>query len=360
MRLLFEDFEEVIVSFSTGKDSTVILELARIVAQEKGRRLKVLFLDQEAEWTFTVDYMRKVAADPGLECIWVQHPFKLFNVTSQDQHYLHCWEPGADWMRDKEPGHFKLGFDFDSFHSFFALFSEHYFSGKKVAWLSGMRTEESPGRFMGATTAATYKWITWAKRLAKGREHYTFHPIYDWAFTDVWKAIFDNGWQYNRLYDRLYQLGLPIRQMRVSNLTNDTALDDLTIMQEIDPKAYEGLIGRLKGIRTAGRMSDEGGYFLKKLPFMFGTWEEYALHLADKLLADDETKAKYLAKFEKFKQRLIKNECWEGNEIRFWKQCAKTVVMEDHYFTKMASFESSLNLNIRRKDYNFFNRDELI
>lgn len=51
IRYLFDEFPNVIVGFSGGKDSTVVLELALIVAREKNRLpLDVLFIDQEAEW----------------------------------------------------------------------------------------------------------------------------------------------------------------------------------------------------------------------------------------------------------------------------------------------------------------------
>ena len=52
---VFNEFDEVVVSFSGGKDSTVILEMALIVAKEHGRLpLTVMWLDQEAEWEAVV------------------------------------------------------------------------------------------------------------------------------------------------------------------------------------------------------------------------------------------------------------------------------------------------------------------
>jgi predicted phosphoadenosine phosphosulfate sulfurtransferase len=47
---IFDEFENVSVNFSGGKDSTVTLNLALTVAEKKGRLpLKVMFIDQEAE-----------------------------------------------------------------------------------------------------------------------------------------------------------------------------------------------------------------------------------------------------------------------------------------------------------------------
>ena len=43
IRWIYDEFPEVVVSFSGGKDSTVLMELTKIVAREKGRLpLKVM------------------------------------------------------------------------------------------------------------------------------------------------------------------------------------------------------------------------------------------------------------------------------------------------------------------------------
>ena len=46
---LFREFDEVVVSFSGGKDSTVTLEMALLVAEKEGKLpLTVMMLDQVA------------------------------------------------------------------------------------------------------------------------------------------------------------------------------------------------------------------------------------------------------------------------------------------------------------------------
>jgi len=54
IRYLFQEFPNVVVGFSGGKDSTVTLQLALIVAEEQGKLpVKVCFVDQEAEYQMT-------------------------------------------------------------------------------------------------------------------------------------------------------------------------------------------------------------------------------------------------------------------------------------------------------------------
>lgn len=51
IRFVYDNCDDVIVSMSGGKDSTVLFNLTMQVARERNRLpLKVFWLDQEAEW----------------------------------------------------------------------------------------------------------------------------------------------------------------------------------------------------------------------------------------------------------------------------------------------------------------------
>lgn len=104
MNWIFDEFENVVVSFSGGKDSTVIFNLAMKVAKERGRLpLPVLFIDQEAEWNETIEQVRKVMYNPDVRPIWLQMPIKIENGTSFSARYLKCWdeEKPDGWLREK-------------------------------------------------------------------------------------------------------------------------------------------------------------------------------------------------------------------------------------------------------------------
>src|SRR5690554_6917043 len=82
IRYLFDEFENVIVNISGGKDSTVTLNLALQVAEEKNRLpLQVFFIDQEAEWQTVIDHVREVFSDTRIKPYWLQCPIKIFNAT---------------------------------------------------------------------------------------------------------------------------------------------------------------------------------------------------------------------------------------------------------------------------------------
>ena len=93
IEFLFDEFKNVIICTSGGKDSTVTMNLALQVAEKKGRLpVKLMFLDQEAEWGMVVEHMREIMADPRVEPMWLQVPIKLFNATSMEEPWLMCWQ----------------------------------------------------------------------------------------------------------------------------------------------------------------------------------------------------------------------------------------------------------------------------
>ena len=68
IRWLYDEFPNIVVNMSGGKDSTVIFNLTHQVATEKNRLpVRVLFIDQEAEWQSTIDYMRSVMYRPDVD-----------------------------------------------------------------------------------------------------------------------------------------------------------------------------------------------------------------------------------------------------------------------------------------------------
>jgi predicted phosphoadenosine phosphosulfate sulfurtransferase len=288
IRWIYDEFPNVICSVSGGKDSTVIFHLCLQVAREKGRLpLKIMWLDQEAEWQATVNQITEWMLDTDVKPFWYQFPFRLFNATSVTEHWLNCWdkERERDWVHPQVAISFKENnYGTDRFHKLFKEVIGHD-QPPGTANIGGVRAEESPGRLVGLTYAPKYKWVTWGHTLDEKKSQYTFYPIYDWSYTDVWKAIFDNKWSYNKIYDAQYRYGTPLSHMRVSNVHHETAVDALFYMQEVEPETYERLVRRIQGIDMAGKMG-KSDYFVSELPFMFGAWKEYRDYLLEHLITN--------------------------------------------------------------------------
>ena len=130
--------------------------------------------------------------------------------------------------------------------------------------------------------------------------HYTFYPIYDWSYIDVWKAIEDNNWPYCGIYDRMYQLGIDIRNMRISNLNHATALNSLMMLQEIEPETWVKVCERLQGVNTIKHLSKASNQVPKECPTMFtGGWKEYRDYLLENLITNKEHREMFRARIER-------------------------------------------------------------
>lgn len=334
IRWLYDEFEgNVTVSSSGGKDSTVVLNLAIQVAKEKGcLPVRVQWLDQECEFEATVDYQRRMMHRPEVLPEWYQIPFRLFNATSAEETFLNVWGEGEEWVRDKEPDSIHVNdFGTDRFVPLLEAL------GNRVGGclLTGVRAEESPARRLGLTTQTTYKWATWGK---KNRKHVAMHPIYDWTYRDVWKAISSNGWEYNRMYDLMHRYGIGSRQMRVSNYHHETAVHALFFLQEIEPQTWEKATKRLRGISTAGHLG-KADYFVHDLPFMFRDWHEYRDYLLQHLITDEALRDSMAAKFAALDEHL-----WYTPADRRAKVCVQTILANDAYFTKIDQFIATFRL----------------
>jgi predicted phosphoadenosine phosphosulfate sulfurtransferase len=338
IRRLFDEFEHIVVNFSGGKDSTVVLNLSLQVASERGRLpLPVLFVDQEAEWDATIDYVRYVMNDPRVRPLWLQVPFRLFNATSHREQWLHCWNPDdeANWIRPKESNSLHENvYGIDRFTGLLDAAIAHHFPAP-ACQIAGVRCEESPARLQGLTSYATYQDITWGSKTNKKRGYYTFYPLYDWTLYDVWKAIHEGDWKYCRLYDLMYQYGIPLLEMRVSNVHHETAIKSLRFLQEVEPETWDKIAARVQGVNAVSR-AWEAYTCPKELPFMFTDWLEYRDHLLQNLVTDAESRERMRKLFESADRRFD-----DGVRAALTKCQIAMVLTGDYHGTKLQSFTAS-------------------
>jgi predicted phosphoadenosine phosphosulfate sulfurtransferase len=341
IRFLFDEFENVVVGFSGGKDSTVTLNLALEVAQEKNRLpLKVIFVDQEAEWQGTIDYVEKVMKDSRVDPYWFQMPMVITNNASSYERYSRCWNPSEkeNWIHPQHEMSIKENkYGTERFHELFENIFKVEFKNQKSCYLSGVRTEEAPKRFVALTHALTYKWITWGKVLNKKLNHYTFYPLYDWSYTDIWKYILENNIAYNKVYDGMYQQGVRVLDMRISNLHHETAMQNLLLVQEIEPNTWNKIAKRIEGASSIKHIKNNSFACPKELPYMFKDWEDYAYHLANNIIQEENNKKLLISKIES------KKNIYTGDNIKhsFWKVIINTILSSDWDFTKIANYEMS-------------------
>ena len=176
-------------------------------------------------------------------------------------------------------------------------------------------------------------------------EHYTFYPIYDWSYVDVWKAIHDNNWEYCKIYDLMYQHGYAVRNMRVSNLHHATALRHLYELQELEPETYEKLVKRMSGIDTAGKLGNDD-YYVHELPYMFTDWVEYRDYLLEKLIIDPEVKAGFAKRFKSMDSTYSAEFV---NTEEMTKVQVQSILANDICHVKMKNWENNPNQILARR-----------
>jgi len=346
---LFDEFENVVVGFSGGKDSTCVLNLALKVAEERNRLpLSVIWIDQEAEWQGTVDYCKKVMYDPRVKPYWFQMPMVITNNASSYERYSYCWEEGKDdlWIHPKDPISIKENnYGTNRFHDLFEKIFKYHFKGTKSCYLAGVRAEESPKRAMVLTEDRTYKHITWGKILSKELQHYTFYPLYDWSYSDVWAAIFKNKWDYNVVYNEMYRHGVVIKDMRISNVHHETAIQALLLIQEIEPLTWEKISKRIDGANTIKHLKNEAFICPKEYPTMFKSWNEYTLHLAKNIIQEESNYKKFIARYDKFGAQF----CDPEINIDFNRVMINTILSSDWDYTKFNNWKINANVNTYKK-----------
>jgi len=299
---IFDEFENINVSISGGKDSTVLCWMALQEARKRNRRIGIFFLDEEVVYQSTIEqvtWLMNLYPENTIR-LWFQFPFKLTNATSLVDSQLICWEPGKHniWMRPKVPYSIQHKpwdkrketiRDKNKGFGFYDVLDNYQASRDHTAFLIGLRATESMNRFRAVCKNPGYKDCYWCSKVHKSEGSASFYPLYDWNFSDIWKYIYDNNIRYSRIYDYQFKKGMPQSEIRVSSLIHEKSFKSLVDLPEFEPKTYDKLLKRIKGIQI-GNLYGKDAKMLRarKLPKNYKSWMQYRDFLLDTY--PDETK----------------------------------------------------------------------
>ena len=102
LEVILTEFDNVYFSVSGGKDSSVMVQLANIVAQKLNKKFDILFIDLEAQYQYTVEHIEEMKRLSQVRDFYhIALPMALRNAVSVLQPKWICWEEESKdlWVR---------------------------------------------------------------------------------------------------------------------------------------------------------------------------------------------------------------------------------------------------------------------
>ena len=313
MKLIFEEFDHIFISFSGGKDSGLLLNLVLDYRNKyfPEKKLGVFHQDFEAQYTVTSEYIERTfeRIKDQVEPYWVCLPMATRTAVSSYEMYWYPWDDKKkeSWVRPMPEKEYVINLENNPITTYhyrmhqedlakqFGRWYRMAHGGGKTACLLGMRADESMQRYSGFLNMQSgYKGECWISPQFK--DVWAASPLYDWGHQDIWHANYLFDYDYNQLYDLYYKAGLKVSQMRVASPFNDYSKDSLNLYRVIDPQVWVNLVGRVRGANFAsiyGR-TKAMGYRNVTLPEGH-TWKSYTIFLLDTLPA--RIRNNYIKKF---------------------------------------------------------------
>ncbi len=317
LEYVFNEFPNIFVAFSGGKDSGVLLELCMQYMRQHGitRKIGVFHMDYEAQYDMTTQYVERMMTSNTdlITPYWSCMPMSVSCTTSMHQSAWIPWNPEEQdiWVRPM-PQHksvinidnhtfdfYQLGMVDYALQTKFERWYQQQQGGGKTCALVGIRTQESLSRYSAIINKTkSYKGHIWTT--ASSKDLCTAYPLYDWTVDDIWTANAKFGFDYNKLYDLMYYAGIKPHDMRVASPFLGAAQESLNLYRIIEPKTWGRVLGRVNGANFTAIYGASKAMAFNNISLPKGhTWKSYLDFLLETL--PEQTREKYLEKFNSSK-----------------------------------------------------------
>lgn len=266
----FDNFEKVYLSFSGGKDSTVMMHLVMEEAKLRNQKIAVMLVDLEGQYKITIEHSLAMFEEykEWIEPYWLCLPIHLRNAVSVFETHWVCWDENKkdDWIREipkiaiSDKDYFPFFYEGMEFEDFVPQFGSWYAEGKTCACFVGIRTSESLNRWRTIASDKKKKFEDKKYTTLVKDKVYNVYPIYDWKTEDLW--IFHSKFKdkrHNTLYDLMHMAGLTIHQMRICQPYGDDQRRGLWLFHLIEPETWAKIVARVNGANSGALYINENG-----------------------------------------------------------------------------------------------------
>lgn len=351
---IFDTYEKYYISFSGGKDSTVMMHLVMQEAIKRNKIVGVLIIDLEAQYSNTITHIRNMIDmyKEHIDLHWFCGELLLRNAVSDFQPKWVCWDEDNKhlWVREKPKEESDLSqYPFYvpkmEFEELMVIFGKWYAGDKLTAGFIGIRADESLHRYRAIVATKknlTYNGWKWTTRLTE--KLYNVYPIYDWRTEDIW--VFHSRFKelpHNKVYDLMTMAGVKLSNQRLCQPYGDDQRKGLWLYHILEPNTWYKLLNRVSGVNS-------GALYIQETGNMTGynditkpdnhTWESYTNYLLKSL--PSKMQSHYKERFKKFivgwKKRGydkipdqaphdLEVKCWAPS----WKRMARCILRNDYY-----------------------------
>lgn len=350
----FDDFEKIYISFSGGKDSTVMTHLVMEEAIKRGRKVGLLIIDLEAQYADTIKHIEEMVEKykDNIDLHWFCGELLLRNAVSNYEPKWVAWdsERESDWVRKKP----ELASDLSQypfyvpkmeFEELMVIFGEWYSQGEPCAAFIGIRSDESLHRYRAITSrkdGLMHKNRKWTTKVSG--QLFNTYPIYDWRTEDIWTyhTVFKDKC-HNEIYDKMTMAGVKLSEQRLCQPYGDDQKKGLWLYHILEPDTWYKLVARVNGVNSGALYTQERGNVSGNVRITKPenhTWESFCNLLLSTM--PEVTRNNYKARFKKFihcwRDRgyskipqecpiELENKCW----VPSWRRMCRCILRNDFY-----------------------------
>jgi predicted phosphoadenosine phosphosulfate sulfurtransferase len=352
--LTFDNFEKIYISFSGGKDSSVMTHLVLAEAKKRNRKVGLLIIDLEAQYNDTINHIEQMIEmyNEYIELHWICAELLLRNAVSNYEPRWVCWDENKKdiWVRQKPLLASNLTqYDFYQpkmeFEEFMVLFGEWFSEGKNTCAFIGIRSDESLHRYRAITSrkdGLMFNNWKWSTKVSKNL--FNIYPIYDWRTEDIW--VFHGKYKnliHNKIYDKMMMAGVKISQQRLCQPYGDDQRKGLWLYHILEPDTWYKLIVRVNGVNSGALYVQENGNIsgYNKITKPEGhTWQSFCNLLLSTM--PQKTRMHYRERFVKFIKGWqdrgyliipdeapedLESKCW----VPSWRRMCKVMLRNDYW-----------------------------